>query len=491
MDFLVSLEQSRFFIWVRESGSLFAFPTILLLHTYGMAVLVGLVAVLDLRILGFAPALPLSPLEKFLPMLWVAFWINAVTGTILLLADATTKLTNLDFLVKMLFIALGVIVQRMLEQRVFRPERALDRMVPANARMLAVASLICWLGAITAGRLLGVRRSGERSGIAWNRSWDVREFLSNTAHLHVVLNHVPTIGFCVGLVIFLIGLARRHDSLKRTGLTVFFVVANVSIATYVTGVGAEELIKDRPGRLRDRDSSTRGRGAAGIRIDGDHRLLRLAGAVAVAPDSAPDAALDPAGRARALGGDVRSDGQRRKPGRRDQPCGDSSCLCRDGGGPGRRGYRSRQVDRDVRRGRVVGVAGVRDHSLRRALHAVQRGPDRRSAHAGHDQERVLCGGVSAAAAGDVGVRPQSHHRHAVLHRQPRAGRSQRMFFWKIVLVMLGGFNVLYFTLDHEPWEVGPGDDAPLTAKIAAVSAMFLWVAVLFCGHMLPFLGDAF
>ena len=74
----------------------------------------------------------------------------------------------------------------------------------------------------------------------------MREFLSNTAHLHVVLNHVPTIGFCVGLVIFLIGLVRRHDSLKRTGLTVFFVVANVSIATYVTGVGAEELIKDRP-----------------------------------------------------------------------------------------------------------------------------------------------------------------------------------------------------------------------------------------------------
>ena len=65
------------------------------------------------------------------------------------------------------------------------------------------------------------------------------------------------------------------------------------------------------------------------------------------------------------------------------------------------------------------------------------------------------------------------------------------FFWKIVFVLLGGFNVLYFTLDHEPWTVGPGDDAPLTAKVAAVSAMFLWVGVLFWGHMLPFLGDAF
>ena len=154
MDFLVSLEQSRFSVWVRESGSLLAFPTILLLHTYGMAVLVGIVVVIDLRILGFAPALPLAPLEKFLLMLWVAFWINAVTGTILLLADATTKMTNPDFLVKMVFIALGVIVQRMIEKRVFQKEQTADRPSPANARMLAVASLICWLGAITAGRLL-------------------------------------------------------------------------------------------------------------------------------------------------------------------------------------------------------------------------------------------------------------------------------------------------------------------------------------------------
>ena len=152
MDFLVSLEQSRFSVWVRESGSLLAFPTILLLHTYGMAVLVGIVAIIDLRILGFAPALPLAPLERFLPILWVAFWINAVTGTILLIADATTKMTNPDFFVKMVFIALGVIAQRMIERRVFR--KTSDRPVPANARMLAVASLICWLGAITAGRLL-------------------------------------------------------------------------------------------------------------------------------------------------------------------------------------------------------------------------------------------------------------------------------------------------------------------------------------------------
>ena len=65
------------------------------------------------------------------------------------------------------------------------------------------------------------------------------------------------------------------------------------------------------------------------------------------------------------------------------------------------------------------------------------------------------------------------------------------FYWKIGLVMLAGANALYFTFFDEPWSLGPKEDAPLTAKIAAVSAMVLWVAVMYCGSMLPFLGNSF
>src|SRR5262249_9503586 len=119
MEFFVRLEQSGFSAWVRESRSLFAYPGILLLHTYGMALLVGIVAAIDLRILGFAPALPLSAMGKFLPILWMAFWVNAATGTILLIADATSKMTNPDFLVKMGFIALAVVNQRRIQTRIF------------------------------------------------------------------------------------------------------------------------------------------------------------------------------------------------------------------------------------------------------------------------------------------------------------------------------------------------------------------------------------
>jgi len=65
------------------------------------------------------------------------------------------------------------------------------------------------------------------------------------------------------------------------------------------------------------------------------------------------------------------------------------------------------------------------------------------------------------------------------------------FVWKVILVMLAGANALYFTLFDEAWVLKPGDDAPFTAKAVAVSAIALWLGVLYCGSMLPFLGDAF
>ena len=154
MAFLEQIEASGFSQWVKQSGSLWAFPGILLMHTYGMAVLVGVIAGIDLRILGLMPAVPVAPLRKLMPLVWAAFWVNAVTGTMLLAADATSKLRNLDFGIKMAFIVLAVVTQRAIQKRVFG-DPDLDRQpFSSNAKMLAVMSLVCWLGAITAGRLL-------------------------------------------------------------------------------------------------------------------------------------------------------------------------------------------------------------------------------------------------------------------------------------------------------------------------------------------------
>jgi hypothetical protein len=66
-----------------------------------------------------------------------------------------------------------------------------------------------------------------------------------------------------------------------------------------------------------------------------------------------------------------------------------------------------------------------------------------------------------------------------------------VFQWKIALVLLAGVNLLYFTLFDAPWSVQAGDDASPIAKFAAASALVLVVGVMFCGRMLPFLGDSF
>ena len=154
MNILQAIENAGFSRWVVESSSVFAFPSILLLHTIGMGIVVGICAGIDLRILGYAPAMPLAPLERFIPLFWIGFWVNLVTGVIMLAADATTKAVNPDFYVKMAFVFLAVINLQIIRKRVFR-DPLIDK-VPfsMNAKMLAVLNLVCWLGAITAGRLL-------------------------------------------------------------------------------------------------------------------------------------------------------------------------------------------------------------------------------------------------------------------------------------------------------------------------------------------------
>src|SRR5688500_2152355 len=119
MAFAQALQDMAFARWIGESGSLWGYPTILFLHTLGLATLAGLNASINLRILGIAPALPLAPMVRFFPTMWAAFAVAAATGTALLIADATTKLAQPVFWAKLLFVALAVVNMQMLRTRVF------------------------------------------------------------------------------------------------------------------------------------------------------------------------------------------------------------------------------------------------------------------------------------------------------------------------------------------------------------------------------------
>ena len=153
MSFLESIEQLPFSLWVSESTSKLAYPTILWLHVMGMGVVAGIGAMISLRLLGVSSKIPLRPLERLYPLIWWGFGVNAVTGTALLLASATKRLVDPTFYVKMVFIFAGVAALQLTRNKVLR-SLGPDDALPESARSLAWAGLICWLGAVTAGRLL-------------------------------------------------------------------------------------------------------------------------------------------------------------------------------------------------------------------------------------------------------------------------------------------------------------------------------------------------
>jgi hypothetical protein len=69
----------------------------------------------------------------------------------------------------------------------------------------------------------------------------------NSAHLHLVFNHVPILGSAFGLALIAWGLLRRSDPVARVGLATLALAALFAIPAYLTGGAAERLVEDLPG----------------------------------------------------------------------------------------------------------------------------------------------------------------------------------------------------------------------------------------------------
>jgi hypothetical protein len=153
MDTLTAIENTGFGIWVRESGSVWSYPTIIFLHSLGLAFLVGMNAVLAFRLLGLAPRVPLAALERLYPIMWAGFWVNAASGVALSIADAATMFVSGLFYLKLGLIAAAVVNMACIKRYVFAHPRGDVATVTTPARFMATLSLVLWAGAITAGRL--------------------------------------------------------------------------------------------------------------------------------------------------------------------------------------------------------------------------------------------------------------------------------------------------------------------------------------------------
>ena len=304
------------------------------------------------------------------------------------------------------------------------------------------------------------------------------------AHLHLLLNHFPTIGTIMGGGLFVLSLITKSDDLKRASLVVLLGISLIAIPTYITGNGAQDAVKSLPGVSKTLIETHEGAALVAlgfIEVTGAfawlglwqfRRLARVPNWNLAVILVLTAVSLGLRARASNLGGEIRHGEIRAEQG----------IVARDG--------LARTVGSFVTDTRwmwptcetlhfiglslLMGVAFLVD--LR--VLGVVKGVSFASLHRLLPWAALGFGvNVITGMLFFVGIPGQYIH--------------NTTFYWKMALVMLAGLNAVYFTLLEEPWELGPKEDAPLTAKIAAASAMLLWVGVMYCGSMLPFLGNAF
>jgi uncharacterized membrane protein len=305
------------------------------------------------------------------------------------------------------------------------------------------------------------------------------------AHIHLLLNHFPVICSIIGGGLFLLSLITKSNDLKRASLVVLLGVALISIPTYLSGNGAQDAIKSMPGVSKSLIEAHEGAALVALgfmEVTGAfawlglwqfRRLARVPGWNLGVILILTLVTLGLMARASNIGGEIRHAEIR---------AGQETATTETG--------LARRVGSFVTENRwmwptcetlhfiglslLLGVVFLVD--LR--VLGVVKGVSFASLHRLLPWAALGFGvNVVTGMLFFVGIPGQYIHNTS--------------FYWKVALVMLAGLNAVYFTLLEEPWALGPKEDAPLRIKIAAASAMVLWVGVLYCGSMLPFLGNAF
>jgi hypothetical protein len=306
-------------------------------------------------------------------------------------------------------------------------------------------------------------------------------------HIHLLLNHFPVIGDIIGGGLFVLSLIAKSDDLKRASLAVLLGISLIAIPTYMSGNGAQEAIKSLPDVSKSMIQTHEGAALvslafmeltgvfAWLALWQFRRLARVPNWNLAAILVLTLVSIGFVARASNLGGEIRHAEIRASQGAVASDPG--SALARRVGKfvtdtPWM--WPTCETLHFVGLSLLLGVVFL----VNLRILGVVKGVSFASLH------RLL-----PWAAFGFGVNILTGMLFFV--GIPSQYTENPAFYWKIVMVMLAGLNALYFTLLEEPWSLAPKEEAPFTAKFAASSALVLWAGVMYCGSMLPFLGNSF
>lgn len=155
-DWLLALEATALATALREST--LAYPLVNAGHILGIALLVGGILPLDLRLLGFWRFTPLLPLLRILGSTATAGLVLTLTcGLLLFIGRATDYVQSSLFLIKMAVVLLGLANALLLRRALWKEDnrRLTGALLPWRLRLGALLSLLAWLTAVVLGRLVG------------------------------------------------------------------------------------------------------------------------------------------------------------------------------------------------------------------------------------------------------------------------------------------------------------------------------------------------
>jgi hypothetical protein len=136
---------------------LWLYPAVEIVHIVGIAILVGSIAVLDLRLLGVSRSLSVRRLASHvLPWTLASFALIVPSGLAMFVAHASDLVSNPVFALKLSLIGLAGVNAAVFHTGVYRSAGKwdIDVLPPPGARAAGVLSLLVWISVIACGRLL-------------------------------------------------------------------------------------------------------------------------------------------------------------------------------------------------------------------------------------------------------------------------------------------------------------------------------------------------
>jgi hypothetical protein len=149
LDWLAS---SAYATWVNEQGG---WPIALTLHAFGLAVVIGFMAIIGLRLMGRFRSMPYAALNSLIPLIWAAVAFQFVSGATMWMSNPAQYLADGMFEVKFVLVIVACVVTGYFYGTIRREAAAWDVSGKASPRgvRLGTASCVLWAAVIIGGRL--------------------------------------------------------------------------------------------------------------------------------------------------------------------------------------------------------------------------------------------------------------------------------------------------------------------------------------------------